>query len=38
LSDSFECDDGVSTCPAGDIEGSALHSWVGVGIRGSYNP
>jgi hypothetical protein len=37
LSDSYDCD-GVA-CPTGsDVQGSATHAWLGVGVRGSYSP
>jgi hypothetical protein len=39
LSDSFTCDFGAALCPAdGSIDGSAFHSWIGVGLRGAYTP
>jgi hypothetical protein len=39
LTDSFECTPANGLCPPGSsIEGSALHSWVGVGLRGAYTP
>lgn len=39
LTDSFECTPATDLCPAGSsIEGSAFHSWIGVGLRGAYTP
>jgi hypothetical protein len=37
FSDGFKCDFD-DTCPAGGLDGAALHSWVGVGVRGTYFP
>lgn len=39
LTDSFECTPPNGLCPPdGSIDGSALHSWVSVGLRGAYTP
>jgi hypothetical protein len=39
LTDSFSCTTANELCPTGDsIDGSALHSWIGVGLRGAYTP
>jgi hypothetical protein len=39
LSDGFKCQPEGFPCPTGSsIEGSGLHSWLGVGLRGSYAP
>jgi hypothetical protein len=39
LTDSFTCTPGNPACPPdGSIDGSALHSWIGVGLRGAYTP
>jgi len=44
LSDSFKCDApldifDISPCPGGsEVEGSGVHSWIGLGIAGRYSP
>jgi hypothetical protein len=39
LTDSFSCQPATDLCPAdGSIDGPALHSWIGVGVRGAYTP
>jgi hypothetical protein len=39
LTDSFSCTPASSLCPDdGSIDGSALHSWISVGLRGAYTP
>jgi hypothetical protein len=39
LTDSFSCTPPTELCPPDDsIAGSALHSWIGVGLRGAYTP
>ncbi len=39
LSDDFKCQPAGFPCPTGSsIEGSGFHSWLGVGLRGSYAP
>jgi hypothetical protein len=39
LTDSFSCTPPSELCPSdGSIDGSALHSWIGVGLRGAYTP
>ena len=37
LSDSFTCDV-RGACPLAGLDGSGLHGWLGVGVRGSYFP
>jgi hypothetical protein len=39
LTDSYSCQPATALCPAdGSIDGAALHSWIGVGLRGAYTP
>lgn len=39
VTDSFECTPANGLCPPdGSIDGSALHSWISVGLRGAYTP
>lgn len=39
LTDSYRCQPQTDLCPAdGSIDGSAFHSWIGVGLRGAYTP
>lgn len=39
LTDSFSCTPANELCPGdGSIDGSALHAWIGVGLRGAYTP
>lgn len=39
LTDSFECTPATDLCPAdSSLDGSAFHSWIGVGLRGAYTP
>lgn len=39
LTDSFNCTPETDLCPEGSsIDGSAFHSWIGVGLRGAYTP
>jgi hypothetical protein len=37
MADDVECPAG-SACPGGSLDGSGVHSWVGVGLRGTYLP
>jgi len=39
VTDSFSCTPATDLCPEGSsIDGAALHSWLGVGLRGAYTP
>jgi hypothetical protein len=39
LGDSFKCQPAGFACPSGSsIDGSGVHAWLGVGVRGSYSP
>ena len=39
VTDSFSCTPATDLCPDGSsIDGSAFHSWIGVGLRGAYTP
>jgi hypothetical protein len=39
ISDGFECEPDGAFCDAGtSLEGSGLHTWLGVGLRGAYSP
>jgi hypothetical protein len=39
LTDSFQCTPSTALCPPdGSIDGSALHSWISIGLRGAYTP
>jgi outer membrane protein len=38
LSDDFKCRPNVGGCPESSLSGSGFHSWLGIGLRGSYAP
>jgi hypothetical protein len=38
LSDDFKCRPNVGGCPESSLTGSGFHSWLGIGVRGSYAP